>query len=136
MKIENCPPASSCEASRAGKLKIAKRKGFTLIELIVAMFIFMLVMGAMVAVSIAGFRSYGKSKAVKTVTEDIGFAMNSMAKDIRMGKIEDTDPACKGTGINTRVSCLMVTRNATKKVGIQIYTEKVCYQIDTGSISV
>lgn len=68
--------------------KLRNEKGFTLIELMVAMFIFVLLMGAMVAVSVAGFRSYGKSKAIKTVTEDVGFALNSIAKDVRMGKIE------------------------------------------------
>ncbi|MFH0929650.1 MAG: prepilin-type N-terminal cleavage/methylation domain-containing protein [Candidatus Moraniibacteriota bacterium] len=64
------------------------KKGFSLIELMVAMFIFVMIMGAMVAVSVAGFRSYIKSKAIKTVMEDVGFAMNSIAKDVRMGKIE------------------------------------------------
>ena len=65
------------------------KKGFSLIELIVAMFIFVMLIGAMVAVSVAGFRSYMKSKAIKTVFEDVGFAINSIAKDVRMGKIEN-----------------------------------------------
>jgi len=96
--------------------KIQKRnKGFTLIELMVAMFIFMMVMVAMVAVSIAGFRSYSKSKAIKTVTEDVGFAINSITKDVRMGKIESAY-ANGGEG-----NFLLVTRNANQT--------KVCYKI-------
>jgi prepilin-type N-terminal cleavage/methylation domain-containing protein len=39
LKIENCLPASSCKASRVGKLKIAKHKGFTLIEMLVVIFV-------------------------------------------------------------------------------------------------
>lgn len=103
------------------KLKIKNsRKGFSLIELLVAMFIFAMVMGGMVAVSVAGFRSYGKSKAIKTVTEDVGFAINSITKDVRMGKIENNTTGC---GASSPQKCLMVTRNATQ--------EKVCYIIDT-----
>jgi prepilin-type N-terminal cleavage/methylation domain-containing protein len=94
------------------------KKGFTLIELLVSMFIFAVVMGGMVAVSVAGYRSYGKSKAIKTVTEDVGFAMNSITKDVRMGKIEN---ATGCIGASSPNKCLMVTRNATQ--------EKVCYYI-------
>lgn len=91
----------------------------------VAMFIFVLLMGAMVAVSVAGFRSYGKSKAIKTVTEDVGFAINSIAKDVRMGKIEST-AGCIGAGASPN-KCLVVTRNATQ--------EKVCYKIQATAYS-
>ena len=91
-------------------------EGFTLIELLVSMFIFAVVMGGMVAVSVAGFRSYGKSKAVKTVMEDVGFAINSIAKDVRMRKIEsdnsNTSPPSKQ---------LIITRNSTQT--------RVCYKI-------
>ena len=55
MKIENCPPASSCEASRAGKLKISN-SAFTLIELLVAMAIIAL----LVAVVLVQFQGYAK----------------------------------------------------------------------------
>ena len=109
MKIENC------------KLKITKHKGFSLIELIVAMFIFVMMMGAMVAVSVAGFRSYGKSKAIKTVTEDVGFAINSIAKDVRMGKIEsDNVPITSSPSAE-----LFITRNSSQ--------EKVCYLLLRGT---
>lgn len=103
--------------------KIYGKKGFTLIELMVAMFIFILLMGAMVAVSVAGFRSYGKSKAIKTVTEDVGFAINSIAKDVRMGKIESAD----NTG-STPSSSLVVTLNRNQT--------KVCYSVSAASLNI
>jgi prepilin-type N-terminal cleavage/methylation domain-containing protein len=99
------------------------KRGFSLIELMVAMFIFVILMGAMVAVSIAGFRSYGKSKAIKTVTEDVGFALNSIAKDVRMGKIENGNSYATGNPSDY----LLVTRNRGGRV---------CYKIDSTSISV
>jgi prepilin-type N-terminal cleavage/methylation domain-containing protein len=96
------------------------KRGFSLIELLVAMFIFIIVMGAMVAVSLAGFRSYIKSKAIKTVTEDVGFALNSIAKDVRMGKIESAD-----TG-DSPSSSLVVTLNRNQKM--------VCYKKSATSL--
>jgi len=91
--------------------------GFSLIELMVAMFIFLMVMGAMVAVSVSGFRSYVKSKAIKIVTEDVGFAINSIAKDVRMSKIESADSP------SSRSLSLKLTRN-TDQV-------KMCYIISS-----
>jgi prepilin-type N-terminal cleavage/methylation domain-containing protein len=96
------------------------RKGFSLIELMVAMFIFGLVMVAMVAVSVAGFRSYGKSKAIKAVTEDVGFAINSIAKDARMGKIESDDSP------SSRSLSLKLSRNADQA--------KICYVVSSSQL--
>jgi len=98
-------------------------QGFSLIELLVAMFILLMVMGAMVAVSIAGFRSYGKSKAIKTVAEDIGYAINSIAKDVRMGKIENGNNYADGAAD----TYLLVTRNRGGRV---------CYRINSGTVAV
>lgn len=97
----------------ADQKKYNFRQGFSLIELMVAMFIFSMLLGGMIAVSIAGLRSYGKSKAVKTVTEDVGFAMNSIAKDVRMGKIES---AGKLVSAALPSSDLIVTRNSSREI--------------------
>lgn len=105
------------------KLIKNSHQGFSLIELIVAMFIFVMMMGAMVAVSVAGFRSYGKSKAIKTVTEDVGFAINSIAKDVRMGKIESTNVSI----VSSPSAELFITRNSSQ--------EKVCYLFLRGTDS-
>lgn len=92
------------------------------------MFILIMVMGAMVAVSVAIFRLYQKSKAIKAVTEDVGFALNFIAKDVRMGKIESADSNCYSSTLNERGTCLMVTRNSTQ--------EKVCYRIGADYLAV
>ncbi len=100
-------------------------KGFSLIELMLAMVILVIVMGAMTAVSVAVFSSYQKSKAIKVISEDIGFALNSIAKDVRMGKIETTDLSCVGSVVsNSPKSCLMVSRNRGGRV---------CYRISSDS---
>lgn len=97
--------------------KYRDRKGFSLIELLVAMSIFIMVMGAMIAVSVSGFQSYVKSKAIKNVTENVGFAINSIAKDVRMGLIGSTSA--------TASDSLLVTRNRDQK--------KVCYLLSRGT---
>jgi prepilin-type N-terminal cleavage/methylation domain-containing protein len=94
-----------------------RNEGFSLIELMVAMFIFVMVMGAMVAVSTSGFKSYIKSRSIKTVSEDVGFAINSITKDVRMGKIEKSSTYADGS----RKNKLMLTRNSTQ--------QKVCYVV-------
>jgi prepilin-type N-terminal cleavage/methylation domain-containing protein len=120
MKIRSKKPMSDT------KYKIRNiNAGFTLIELLVAMLILMIVLGGMTAVSVAGLRSYQKSRATKQVFEDVGYAMNSIAKDVRMGKIESTDSSCLSSGINDKKNCLLVTRNVTR--------EKVCYRIGSDS---
>jgi len=103
------------------KIQNSPQAAFTLIELLVAMFILIVVVGGMVAVGAAGFRSYQKSRAIKTVTEDIGFAINSIVKDVRMGKIMGT----YATGGSN--DTLMITRNSDQV--------KICYFIARGTDS-
>ena len=107
-----------------GRLGRSKRnslvRGFTLIELLVSMFILIMVMGAMAEISVSIFQSYNKSRAIKTVSENVGFAMNSIAKDVRMGKILSTSE-CKADG-STKI-CLVVVRNAGGA--------KICYRFRT-----
>lgn len=100
-------------------------EGFTLIELLVAMLILLLVMGGMVAVSVAGLRSYQKSRATKLVFEDVGYAMNSIAKDVRMGKVESANVP---VGSSTPNDELIITRNVDRM--------KICYKITSTSLGV
>lgn len=103
--------------------KIQKsNKGFTLIELIVSMVILVMVMGAMVAVSVSIFQSYQKSKSIKTVSDDVGFAIDSIAKDVRMGSIDKSGTYSKGV-LNNK---LMLTRNST--------SQKICYVISSDNL--
>jgi len=100
-----------------------KKRGFTLIELLVAMFILSIVLVGMVAVYTSAVEAYTKGRAVKFLVENVQYALNSISKDVRMGKIESSDPNC--TGASASQECLMITRNATG--------EKVCYWIETGA---
>jgi len=99
------------------KFKIKNsRKGLTLIELIVAIFIFSLITIAIVSVFVSTVTSYGKAKAIKTVKENAEFAINSIAKDVRMGKIESGSGYSNGS-LKPR---FVLTRNRGGKV---------CYEV-------
>lgn len=89
------------------------RKGFTLIELIVAIFIFSLITVAIVSVFVSTVTSYGKAKAIKTVKENAEFAMASIAKDVRMGKIVNPSAGYSNGSLG---QYLMILRNRGGKV--------------------
>ena len=89
------------------KFKIQNsRSGLTLIELMVAIFIFSLIMVAILSVFVSTSTAHQKARAIKTVKENAEFAMSSIAKDVRMGNI---DNATISNG--TRDDSLEVKRN-------------------------
>jgi prepilin-type N-terminal cleavage/methylation domain-containing protein len=98
------------------------KKGFTLIELLVAIFIFSLIMVSIVSVFASTVKAYSKAKSMKILKENIEFAISSIAKDVRMGKIESTDT---GAGISDTFE---VTRN--------IDQTRVCYQKTASTLDV
>jgi prepilin-type N-terminal cleavage/methylation domain-containing protein len=98
-------------------------RGMTLIEIMIAILIFSIVMSAMVALFVSSSSSYQKSKAVKNVMAEAQFAINSISKDVRMGKIvkgQASTPVPAASGAKEQY--VMIIRNANN--------QKVCYYID------
>jgi len=62
-----------------------KSKGFTLIEMLVAVSIFVLVAFVVVTVFISALDAYRKAQNMKRIMENLNFALNSMALNIREG---------------------------------------------------
>lgn len=98
--------------------RIKKNRGLSLIELIVAIFIFSLIIIAIVSIFVSTMSSYGKAKAIKNMKENAEFAMASIARDVRMGII--VNPLA-GYSVGSLDQYLMVSRN---KGG------KICYYLD------
>lgn len=73
------------------KIENNKLKGFSLLEAITAIFIFSLVVVITVSVFAGAFKSRVKSKEVQQAMEDTRFAMEIMAKNIRMSTIDHID---------------------------------------------
>ncbi len=81
-----------------------RARGFTLVELMIAMLIGLVVVGGVVSVFIAGQRSYVTNKAIGDVQDSARIAFELMARDIR-------DAGLSGCNNNGRVA--NVLNNAT-----------------------
>lgn len=68
------------------KISNGMKKGFTLIELMVAVSIFIIVMTISMGAIIGVFDANRKSRSLKTVLNNLNLAVESMSKEIRFGK--------------------------------------------------
>jgi len=101
--------------------KTIKNSGFTLIELIVAVAVFSLVALSALSVFALGIKGQRKGLATQVVQENIHYALEMMAKEIRMSHIKDTTTqnaldieAIKPTGkenVSYTLSSGRITRN-------------------------
>lgn len=79
-------------------------------------------MVSIVSVFVSTVKAYSKAKATKNLKENIEFAISSIAKDVRMGKIESANT---GAGISDTFE---VTRNKDQA--------KVCYKKTASTLDV
>ena len=64
---------------------ISKKKGFTLIEIMVSISIFAIIMVSGVGALLTITRSYNVSREISSVSTSIHFALDSLVRDIRIG---------------------------------------------------
>jgi len=86
-------------------IKIIRRgkKGFTIIELSVAMAIFSLVIGSIMGIFIAGVRSQGKILVTQKLLDETSYVIEYMSRTIRMAK-DDVPGTCLAPGVNYQAS--------------------------------
>ena len=80
---------------KSSKFKVQSskfRKGFTFVEVIIATFIFVVIMTAVTAVFGSAFKSYRTGKAIQKDLEGAQQAMNIMAKVLRTSSVENCSP--------------------------------------------
>lgn len=65
---------------------ISSKKGFTLIEIIVAVSIFAIVMSMSLTAILGVFDANRKAKSMKTVITNLNLAIDSMSRELRYGK--------------------------------------------------
>jgi prepilin-type N-terminal cleavage/methylation domain-containing protein len=63
-----------------------RQKGFTLVELLVAVAVFMIVVTAAVGALYSIIDANRKAQSMKSVINNVSFALESISKDMRMGK--------------------------------------------------
>lgn len=78
--------------------KLKANKGFTLLELIVAIGVFSTVISASTGIFISTLTAQRKAIALQNIQDNIRFAAESMAKEIRTGKNFSANP--EGTQLN------------------------------------
>lgn len=74
---------------KKNKILTNKHKGFTLVEVMVAMFIFVLMMVAITEIFVSFIRLNRHTRAVQQDLEDAEYAMNIIAKTLRTSSIVD-----------------------------------------------
>ncbi len=82
--------------------KQKKEKGFTLIEMIVASFVFLLVIIVVISVLISTIRSQNLVLEDQKVLAELSYAMEYMSRALRMAKSDDTGN-CSPHGIYSKI---------------------------------
>ncbi|MEK7123536.1 MAG: prepilin-type N-terminal cleavage/methylation domain-containing protein [Patescibacteria group bacterium] len=86
----NYLPVKIREAFLSGSLQT--NKGFTLLELIVAIGVFSAVISASTGIFLSTLTAQRKAIALQNIQDNIRFAVESMAKEIRTGKTFSANP--------------------------------------------
>jgi prepilin-type N-terminal cleavage/methylation domain-containing protein len=66
------------------------QKGFTLIELVIAIGVFVIVMSGVLQIFGTGFMAYGEARRLQTNLEEAQFSMNTIAKELRTSSVIPT----------------------------------------------
>lgn len=112
------------------------KNGFTLLEMIVAISIFSIVVGAMVSVFMSGIQGQRNAIAQQNLVENIRFAFDQMTRQIRMATRDDVG-ACLGEGtagstfVSTGSSLTFLdSRNPPRCVTYALVGGKIMMQTD------
>jgi len=122
-----------------------KNKGFTLVEVLVATFIFTSIMMVSISSLLATMSASKKARALRVAMDNVNFAMESMARSIRMGNyyhcsdssidigvLNDPDAVndCDSNSNKNRISFLAEDIHSNK-TAYYLNTEKL-YRIERG----
>jgi len=91
----------------------SKERGFSLIEVIVATFIFTLTMSVVSQIFVSAFSAYHREKIIQNNLENAQFALNTLSKQLRGSSVSAFSPRIirsynYATGLCTRYSILTI----------------------------
>jgi len=98
------------------KYQNKKNKGFTLIEIMVAIAVFSIVMVMAMGALLNVIDSNNKARSIKTAINNISFALEGISKDVRMG----TDYSCSdnsGTSLDCSSGGSDISFKSSKTIG-------------------
>jgi len=126
-KKESLAVAVCCNKNTTPKLV----SGFTLVEMLVAIAVFMIVVTSAVGALYSIMDANRKAQAIKNVVNNVSFALESISKDMRMGKgykcylLNGTEEPCQASGYN------MISYISNQDLnGDDIFDDVVWYQFD------
>ena len=95
-----------------------QNKGFTLIELLIAMFVGLIVLGAIYAVFIAQNKELNKQEQIAVMQQNARMAIDMMTREIMMAGYGATNtlPRCSGTTTATNTPCVGITAANTNSI--------------------
>ncbi|MFA7209735.1 MAG: prepilin-type N-terminal cleavage/methylation domain-containing protein [Parcubacteria group bacterium] len=117
---------------KIGENKRNKYKGFSLMEMVVAIFVFSLVMTTATAifVKVAGARK--KTKAIQKDVEDVRFVMEQMAKTLRTSTVMYVKPIA---GVSHSQDIQVYDNSQGRCIEYRIYDQKIQSRTGTSSDS-
>ncbi len=111
------------------------QRGLTLVELLIAMTLGLIVIGALVGIFVTSGQSYRQNEAIAALQDNARFALDSLGRDLAMagywGGVRPQD-----AGINIRVSALAggsVAKNATGDCGPAAQAANTFWLFDVGT---
>lgn len=106
-----------------------KKNGFTLVEMLVSIAVFMVVVTTAVGALYSIIDANRKAQAIKNVINNVSFALESISRDMRMGK----EYFCADPDTGIEVSCES-TGNAGVKYTSDILGKDVWYSFKTENL--
>lgn len=111
---------------KSEKRKAKSEAGYSLIELMVAIGVFAIVVTVMSGSFAISLRGQGKSATMQNVGDNVRYAMEVMAKEIRMGTIKTTAGYVLNSSSDIQFRSNMPNRNGAI---IRFYLDNVTHQI-------
>ncbi len=109
-----------------------KNKGFTLVELIVSLGLFTVVMMISTSALLSLSDTNNKVQSMRTVSDNLNLAMESMSREIRMGMFYHCDVTV-GTLVNSR-DCKVVNRGASSISFLSQNRGRITYRLNNDVI--
>jgi len=91
-------------------MKNNKNKGFTLVEILVSLFVFSLLSIAISGIYIAFSKAQANTKSSQELLNDMQYSMEMMTREIRNNEIIEFNPDCSLLIYNNYSSCILLKR--------------------------
>ena len=104
-----------------------KQKGFTIIEALIATFLFSVTMSSIIGVYLSTIKLHRRANAIRTVTENVRYISESLSKEIRNGNIDWNEP--KPASADTACGRTPVVNPDYRLAIVNVEGDRICYYL-------